>query len=143
MKKKALLKNKKGLSDFADGYLYFGFHKKADGWVYREWAPNAQSVFLIGDFNGWDRTATPLKPLGSGNWEVFLPDEKSLTHGSRVKVHIKAEGRSFDRVPLYCKRVVQDKNTFAFDGQVWNPAQPYRWREKNLSSRPVRTSAHL
>lgn len=76
MKKKALLENKKGLSDFADGYLYFGFHKKADGWVYREWAPNAQSVFLIGDFNGWDRTATPLEAFGQRQLGSFSPWRK-------------------------------------------------------------------
>ena len=147
MKKKALLKNKKSLSDFADGYLYFGFHQKAEGWVYREWAPNAKSVFLIGDFNGWDRDATPLKPLGSGRWEVFLPGKKALPHGSRVKVHIKTKDQSFDRVPLYCKRVIQDKNTFAFDGQIWNPEQPYKWHDKafhpDQSVPPLIYEAHI
>ena len=41
------------LSDFASGYLYFGLHKVSEGWVIREWAPNATEVFLIGDFNNW------------------------------------------------------------------------------------------
>ena len=41
------------LSDFADGHLYFGLHRTASGWVFREWAPNATAIYLIGDFNQW------------------------------------------------------------------------------------------
>ena len=50
--KKSELTNggKKSLSDFATGYLYFGLHRTAKGWVFREWAPNATSICLIGDF---------------------------------------------------------------------------------------------
>ena len=47
---------KRTLSDFATGHLYFGLHKTADGWVFREWAPNASAIYLIGDFNGWQKT---------------------------------------------------------------------------------------
>ena len=35
------------LSDFADGYLYFGLHKENGHWVFREWAPNANAIYLI------------------------------------------------------------------------------------------------
>ena len=35
------------LSQFATGYLYFGFHKAPDGWYYREWAPGADRIFLM------------------------------------------------------------------------------------------------
>ena len=41
-KKKELLKKGQKLVDFANGYEYFGFHRTADGWVYREWAPAAE-----------------------------------------------------------------------------------------------------
>ena len=44
---------KKTLSDFATGHLYFGLHKQTRGWVFREWAPNATDIYLIGDFNNW------------------------------------------------------------------------------------------
>jgi hypothetical protein len=38
------------------------------------YAPDAHSVALVGDFNGWDRTATPLRPAGSaGAWVVSVP----------------------------------------------------------------------
>lgn len=41
------------LSDFANGHAYFGLHRTQDGWVFRERAPHALDIFLIGDFNGW------------------------------------------------------------------------------------------
>ena len=44
---------KKTLSQFASGHLYFGLHKLSKGWVFREWAPNATDIYLIGDFNNW------------------------------------------------------------------------------------------
>ena len=44
---------KKTLADFATGHLHYGLHRTADGWVFREWAPNATDIYLIGDFNNW------------------------------------------------------------------------------------------
>ena len=70
--KNRLLSNKGTVSDFANGFLYFGFHKEADGWVFREWLPGADDVHLIGDFNGWDRESAPLHRLDNGVWS---PDE--------------------------------------------------------------------
>ena len=36
--------------------MYYGFHKTDDGWYYREWAPKADALYLIGDCNNWDRS---------------------------------------------------------------------------------------
>jgi len=52
---KKLVPEGQNLSNFATGYLYFGLHRGTDGWVFREWAPNATAIFLIGDFNNWQR----------------------------------------------------------------------------------------
>ena len=43
------------LSDFATGYMYFGLHKVKRSWMFREWAPNATAIYLIGDFNDWEK----------------------------------------------------------------------------------------
>ena len=71
-KKRELLKKGQTLSDFASGHLYYGFHKVKGGWVYREWAPGATALHLIGDFNDWNRETHPLTPLGNGDWEIKL-----------------------------------------------------------------------
>ncbi len=54
------------LSDFANGALYYGFHQGRNGWYYREWAPGADSMSLIGDFNNWDPAQTPMKKRKNG-----------------------------------------------------------------------------
>lgn len=42
------------LDDFANAHKYFGLHRQKDGtWIFREWAPNASAITLIGDFSGW------------------------------------------------------------------------------------------
>ena len=42
------------LEEFANAHNYFGLHRLEDGgWVFREWAPNATGIYLIGDFNGF------------------------------------------------------------------------------------------
>jgi len=135
------------LSDFANGHLFYGFHHGTDGTVFREWAPNAREIALFGDFNNWDRESHVLTPLGEGNFEITLPGENVLPHGSRVKIAITTwDGRKFDRIPLYCKRVVQDPVTFAFDGQIWNPETPYAWKNADFTRKdepPLIYEAHV
>ena len=70
--KKELLGKDKSLEDFANAHQYFGFHRTETGWVYREWAPAAEAMFLTGDFNGWDPYACPLKKLSGGVFEGYL-----------------------------------------------------------------------
>ena len=66
---------KSTLSDFANGYMYFGLHRTTRGWVFREWAPNATEIYLIGDFNDWKETDTyrAKRIKNSDNWELKLP----------------------------------------------------------------------
>jgi len=59
-------------------YQLLGAHKakKADreGFVLRTWAPNARTISVVGDFNGWDRRKTPMRKYADfGVWEVFVP----------------------------------------------------------------------
>jgi len=54
-KEDVLTGGKNGLAGFASGHLYFGVHRTNDGWTLREWAPNATGIFLLGDFNHWEK----------------------------------------------------------------------------------------
>ena len=66
----ALLANGRTLSDFANAHEYYGFHHTMDGWVYREWAPGADALYLSGEFNNWSADATPMAWLSNGDREV-------------------------------------------------------------------------
>ncbi|MEA4935236.1 MAG: alpha amylase C-terminal domain-containing protein [Paludibacter sp.] len=129
---KKLLNDNHSLSDFATGYLYFGLHRLTDGWVFREWAPNATAIFLIGDFNNWQRHPDyQLKKLQNGNWEIKLP-EYAIAHTQLYKLLIEWEGGSGERVPAWARRVVQDPDTKIFSAQVWKPIRPYSFKIKNF-----------
>ena len=129
-KEKELI-GKKTLSDFATGHLYFGMHRTEKGWTFREWAPNATEIYLIGDFNGWQEQAKyKLKRVkNTGNWEINLR-ENAIKHGDLYKLKVYWEGGCGERIPAWATRVVQDDQTKIFSAQVWNPDKPYKFKKK-------------
>ena len=134
IEKEQELSGKKTLADFATGHLYFGLHYLADKkqWVFREWAPNATDIYLIGDFNDWKEMARfKLKRLKGpeGNWQLTLP-ENAIKHGDLYKLKIYWDGGSGERIPAWARRVVQDPVTRIFSAQVWRPSKPYKFRKR-------------
>ena len=123
---------KQTLADFANGYNYYGLHKVRGGWVFREWAPNATDIYLVGDFNEWKETeAYRCKRIeGTGNWELKLP-AKAMKHGDLFKMHVKWNGGQGERIPAWATRVVQDDVTKIFSAQVWAPKK-YRWKKNKF-----------
>ena len=122
------------LSDFADGHLFFGLHRNADGsWVLREWAPNATEIYLIGDFNQWqEQPKYAMKRIkNSDNWELKL-SKTALNHGDLFKLKVHWNGGEGERIPAWATRVVQDNDTKIFSAQVWAPAQPYQWQVRKF-----------
>jgi 1,4-alpha-glucan branching enzyme len=122
------------LGAVSQGHRYFGLnravHEGRSGVWYREWAPAAYQLYLIGDFNGWDRRAHPLTRDEYGVWSIFVADDGGapLQHESLVKVHVVTAKGGNDRIPAYVRRAVQDATTHDFKGQYWEPREPYRFR---------------
>lgn len=125
------------LADGVNNHLYYGLHRDADGsWVFREWAPNASRIYLIGEFNNWRRTAAySLNPIGGGNWEIRLP-AMFLHHQELYKLFIEWPGGGGERLPSYVRRVVQDPVTKVFCAQVWEPDEQYQWKSARPGARP-------
>jgi 1,4-alpha-glucan branching enzyme len=139
----------KSLRQFSEGYKTFGIHysKKVNGWYYREWAPEAKYLSLIGDFNNWDRSAHPLTRDEHGVWEVFI-DGAILKDQTLVKVHIVSANGAHDRIPACIFRIIQDISTHDFSGQVWNLDKKYNWSDaefnlKEIKANPVIYEAHV
>ena len=64
----------------------WGVHTAFDGTSFAVWAPNAQAVRVIGDFNGWNGVTHAMRNMGgSGVWELFIP---GLVTGSNYKFEI-------------------------------------------------------
>ncbi len=130
--KDRVLKEGQSLNDFANAHEYFGFHHADGGWYYREWAPGAYQLYLEGDFNGWNRTSHPLTPLGNGNWEIFLPGDDALWDGCRVKTVVDANMTRTEHIPLYARRVVQDKKTVSFNAEVVDDRKQFAWTDQDF-----------
>jgi 1,4-alpha-glucan branching enzyme len=129
-----LTDGKMPLVDLANGHLYYGLHKTATGWVFREKAPNASAIYLFGDFSDWKiEPHFVLKPIGNGDWEIELP-EFVLKNEMLYKLWMVWPSGADERLPAYCQRVVQDDTTKVFCAQVWE-AEPYAWKNP-LPSKP-------
>ncbi|MDR1631835.1 MAG: alpha amylase C-terminal domain-containing protein [Dysgonamonadaceae bacterium] len=128
-KEKELTRNDEiSLCDFASGHLYFGLHATPTGWVFREWAPGAENIYLIGDFNGWqEREEYRLHRIENGVFEINLPSN-ALHHMDLYKLKIHWNNGSGERIPAWARRVVQDERTYIFSAQVWKPEQAYQFK---------------
>lgn len=129
-----------------NNHLYYGLRQQGDGsWLFREWAPNANRVYLLGDFNNWRRVPSyELRPIGGGNWEIVLP-EMFLHHMDLYKLFIEWPGGGAERLPSYTTRAVQDPITKAFCAQVWAPKEEYKWKHRRPSARknPLIYECHI
>ncbi len=127
------------LKDFANGHMFFGVHKIDNKIVFREWAPNASALYLIGEFNGWKEHDDFLFTLKeNGVWELIV-DRAVIKHQSLYRLSVNWEGGRGDRIPAYAVRVVQDSETNIFSAQFWDPPDPYHRANKspNLSEQPL------
>lgn len=115
--------------DFACAHEYYGLHRIHTGWVFREWAPNAQRIWLVGDFSNWQRTDDfEVKRISeTGTFELQIPTD-AMAHEQYYRLEITWDGGEGERIPAYARRVVQDPQTNLFAAQIWQPTKPYIWQ---------------
>ncbi len=134
------------LTDFANGHLYFGFHRTEDGWVFREWLPGADEVFLFGDFNEWDKESHPLERGENGVWEICLKGKDALKNGQFIKLWIRRGDGWFARCPAYSLKLEMDEETKTLCTQVWDP-EPFEWTDAGFIAQmpgaPLIYEAHV
>ena len=105
------------------------------------WAPNAQRVSVVGDFNHWDGRRHPMRVRGSGVWEIFLPD---LGEETLYKFEIKSRHRDLlllktDPYGFYFERrpktaaIVYDINKYRWQDAQWMAERP----QKNALDAPI------
>jgi 1,4-alpha-glucan branching enzyme len=127
----------KSLSDWASAHEYFGLHRTAKGWTFREWAPNATEMWLVGDFSDWKlQPRFKLRRSRGGVWMGTFP-ARAIRHGQFYRLETRWEGGGGERIPAYARRVVQDSSSGLFSAQVWAPPHADKWR--NPAPAPSRT----
>ena len=116
-------------------------HQGLEGVYFAIWAPNAEQVAVIGDFNGWDKCASPLSPRDqSGIWEGFVP---AVPIGSRYKFHLVSRYKNYrvdkaDPFAFYTEMPPEQASRIWTLDYDWNDLQWVRTREQgNLLDQPV------
>ena len=102
---------KQSLADWANAHNDFGLHRvtapgtrhQAPGtteWVFREWAPHATSMWLVGDFNGWkiDPDFEVFRIPGTDVWERRIPADR-IRHGDHYHLEMRWDGGHGERIP--------------------------------------------
>ena len=107
------------------------------GTTFAVWAPNAQSVTVIGDHNYWDKTQNPMSHIGSGIWELFIP---GINLGSKYKYavlgkfgiwvdHADPFARECELPPSTASIVTESSFTFSDDEWLKKRADSKPWSE--------------
>ena len=129
------------LFEFANGYKELGFSKKEDGRiVYREWMPACEHCALVGDFNQWDASKTPMTRDAFGTWSCEL-NKGEIPHNSRVKIRIfTGNGNHVDRIPAYIRYACVPANEMGakYDGVYFDPPveEQHQWKHKKGPEKP-------
>ena len=135
----SLVAKGQSLGEWANAHNYFGLHREGRHWVFREWAPNATSMWLIGDFNKWriDPQVEIFRIPGTDTWERKIP-AKAIRPGDKYHLQVRWEGGFGERIPAFARYVTQDERTKLFSAQVYE--SKYKWKNP-VAAKTRRTAA--
>lgn len=126
----SLVKTYGSLSSYCNYHDFFGLHQEKEQWVFREWAPNAECIYVINEKTSWDTDARYLLEKKEGGvFERYFPIG-TFSHQDLFRLKVFWNNGSGDRLPTAATRVVQDYHTNIFNAQVWNPEEKYLFRIK-------------
>lgn len=139
-----------------EAYNFLGAHRTTSlgvaGIRFAVWAPNAEAVYLVGDFNEWDTRRTPMRPRAGGIWEIFIP---GLKEGSTYKYFIRSRFHGYRQlkadpygfameVPPKSASVVCDIDTYDWGDSEWMTARPRRnWLQEPMAIYEVHLESWL
>lgn len=130
-----------------DAYRFMGCQLYDGGAVFRVWAPAAEAVSVVGDFNAWDKSVCPMRRISAaGVWEA---DVKGIEKFTNYKYCVTARGRDVYKSDPYAFHSETHDATaskaYPLDGYIWHDAGYLAARdEKNIYRSPVNIyEAHI
>ncbi len=124
-------------------YDVLGCHPCADGYVFRVWAPHARAVSLVGDFNGWNTTASPMKRItDNGIWETVTADVQE--YDAYKYYVVSADGRGVMKADPYAYHYETPPATaslvYTLDGYTWQDAA---WQKRKAKTSPYESPMNI
>ncbi len=118
------------LSDFADYHIKYGMHfdKDKNQWIFSEWAPNATTMYILCDKNGWQKDEAFRVDRSENNTFARRFPKEMFNHQDLYRLKMIWSNGEGDRIPTAARRVVQDYHTNIFNAQIWQPEEKYRWQ---------------
>ena len=117
-----------------DIYRFLGCHKQGSGFVFRVWAPNADSVSLVGDFNSWDTERLYMKSIGWGVWEGYA---ENVSVYDSYKYCIRRLGKAVYKSDPYafhtCTRPENASKVYDISDYKWSDGE-YLTARKNINN---------
>ena len=105
-------------------YDYFGAHKNDDGYVFRVWAPNAERVYVVGDFNNWTDICPMRRTTKGGIWEALIASD-AVKVGDKYKYKIYNNGVGVCKSDPYGVETELPPDTATIIGDI----DSYTWRD--------------
>lgn len=119
---------------FTRVYQEYGLHYDGKGITYKEWAPNAREIYLIGEYNNWDYRDQRAKCTRDqfGIHTLYIPDSINgpvIPHNSKVRAHlILYDNSEVSRIPAWITYTHQNPDNYNYDGVFWNPPQRFEFQ---------------
>jgi 1,4-alpha-glucan branching enzyme len=112
------------MGEIYDAYAYLGAHLEDGGVVFRTFAPAAEKVAVIGEFNGWQETEMR-QTEHEQFWQVFVPGAKEgqmykyvIYHGGNRVEHCDPYGFGMELRPNFAS-IIRDLDAYAFRDSAW------------------------
>jgi len=112
---------------------FLGAHLTEHGAVFRVWAPNALSVSVVGDFNGWENGAAPMADTGGGIWEAEI---RAIAEMTAYKYAVMAkDGQTLWKADPYAVfsevRPASASRLYDINGYLWGDDKWLAFRRKH------------
>ena len=112
-------------------------HEGVPGFHFAVWAPNAERVSVVGDFNDWDGRVHPLRRIRAGVWEIVIP---GIEPGARYKFEMRTPGgRLLIKTDPYGRTFEAPPGLAAI---TWDP-RGYRWEDADWRARAAEAGVAL
>ncbi len=103
---------------------YLGVHRRGDQILFRVWAPNAEQVWVVGDFNQWTDKHPLMRVTDGGVWETTLPGDL-VSDGQAYKFKIRGSGKTVLKADPYGTFAEHSPGTASVIGDL----DSYKWRD--------------